>query len=138
MTTPPSTKLYYSISEVSQLTGLKQHVLRYWETEFPILQPKKNRAGNRAYRIRDIKLVFQIKHLLYDEKYTIEGAREKLKKSQEEITDQLEMSFQDIRVRDVLFQIRKELKELLSIVSPSQPTEKKMEDDDFFLAQNKV
>ena len=138
MTTPPSTKLYYSISEVSQLTGLKQHVLRYWETEFSALQPKKNRAGNRAYRIRDIKLVFQIKHLLYDEKYTIEGAREKLKKSKKEITDQLEMSFEDIRVRDVLFQLRKELKELLSIVSPSQPTEKKVEEDDFFLAQNNV
>ena len=85
----PSTKLYYSISEVSQLTGLKQHVLRYWETEFSALQPKKNRAGNRAYRIRDIKLIFMIKHFLYNEKYTIEGAREKMKNSEFKIKKQI-------------------------------------------------
>ena len=138
MTTPSSTKLYYSISEVSQLAGLKQHVLRYWETEFSTLQPKKNRAGNRAYRIKDIKLVFYIKYLLYDEKFTIEGARAKLKKSQEELSDQLEMSFEDIRIRDVLFQVREELKELLSMVSPSQPTEKKTQESDFSLARNNV
>ena len=117
-----ATKLYYSISEVSQLSGLKQHVLRYWETEFPSLRPKKNRAGNRAYRIKDIKLIFLIKRLLYAEKYTIEGAREKLKRSQEDLTDQLELSFEELQVRDLLFQIRQELKELLSLVDRSRPT----------------
>ena len=71
-------KLYYSISEVSELTGVKAHVLRYWETEFPELQPKKNRAGNRVYTARDIETVERIKHLLKDEKYTIEGARQAL------------------------------------------------------------
>ena len=71
-------KLYYSISEVSRMTGLKAHVLRYWETEFPELQPKKNRAGNRVYTLRDIETVERIKYLLKDEKYTIEGARQAL------------------------------------------------------------
>ncbi len=72
-------KLYYSIGEVSDLTGLKPYVLRYWETEFPMLGPAKNRAGNRIYRDREIKLLFHIKYLLYDQKYTIEGARQQLK-----------------------------------------------------------
>jgi DNA-binding transcriptional MerR regulator len=76
----PIKKLYYSIGEVSELTGLKQYVLRYWETEFPSLTPSKNRAGNRTYREKDIQLVRYIKHLLYDKRFTIEGAKQKLKK----------------------------------------------------------
>ncbi|MBM4171403.1 MAG: MerR family transcriptional regulator [Ignavibacteria bacterium] len=69
-------KLYYSISEVSKLTGLEQYILRYWETEFSQLNPGKNRAGNRIYTNKDIKLILQIKKLLRDEKYTIEGAKQ--------------------------------------------------------------
>ena len=68
-------KLYYSISEVSKLTDLEQYILRYWETEFEELKPSKNRAGNRIYTNKDIKLLLQIKRLLRDEKYTIEGAK---------------------------------------------------------------
>ena len=68
-------KLYYSISEVSRLTGLEQYILRYWETEFELLKPGKNRAGNRIYTNKDIKLILQIKQLLREEKYTIEGAK---------------------------------------------------------------
>jgi DNA-binding transcriptional MerR regulator len=71
-------KLYYSIGEVSKTTGLKQYVLRYWETEFKQLKPTKNKAGNRTYRQKDIDLIFEIKNLLYDEKFTIEGARKML------------------------------------------------------------
>ena len=71
-------KLYYSISEVSKITGLEQYVLRYWETEFPELKPAKNRAGNRIYTNKDIKLIMHIKSLLRDEKYTIEGAKKVL------------------------------------------------------------
>ena len=71
-------KLYYSIGEVSKTTGLKQYVLRYWETEFKQLNPTKNKAGNRTYRQKDIDLIFEIKNLLYDEKFTIEGARKML------------------------------------------------------------
>ena len=68
-------KLYYSISEVSKITEVEQYVLRYWETEFEQLKPQKNRAGNRIYTNKDIKLILQIKNLLRDQKYTIEGAK---------------------------------------------------------------
>lgn len=71
-------KLYYSISEVCAMTGLEQHVLRYWESEFPQLRPKKNRSGNRAYRAKEIKIIRYIKYLLYDELYTIPGAKKKM------------------------------------------------------------
>ena len=74
-------KLYYSISEVSNITGLKQYVLRYWETEFNQLNPNKNRAGNRNYRSHDVDLILNIKSLLYDRKFTIKGARQYLKDS---------------------------------------------------------
>ena len=77
-------KLYYSIGEVSEVTDLKQYVLRYWESEFPQLSPAKNRAGNRTYREKDIELVNFIKTLLYEKKYTIEGARQKLKELQDQ------------------------------------------------------
>jgi DNA-binding transcriptional MerR regulator len=68
-------KLYYSISEVSKITDVEQYVLRYWETEFEQLKPQKNRAGNRIYTNKDISLIMQIKNLLREKKYTIEGAR---------------------------------------------------------------
>ena len=69
---------YFSIGEVCELTGLKPHVLRYWEGQFKFLNPAKNRSGNRVYQRREIELINLVKHLLYDEKYTIEGARQKL------------------------------------------------------------
>ena len=72
-------KLYYSISEVSKITDLEQYVLRYWESEFEQLKPAKNRAGNRIYTNRDIKLILYIKQLLRDQRYTIEGAKQVLK-----------------------------------------------------------
>ncbi len=68
-------KLYYSISEVSKLTDLEQYILRYWESEFDQLKPSKNRAGNRIYTNKDIKTILNIKKLLRDERYTIEGAK---------------------------------------------------------------
>ena len=72
-------KLYYSIGEVSEMTGLKQYVLRFWESEFSQLNPNKNRAGNRVYRTIDIDLINEIRSLLYDRKFTIQGARNHLK-----------------------------------------------------------
>ena len=71
-------KLYYSISEVSEITSLKQYVLRYWETEFSQLKPGKNRAGNRIYRSHDVDTIMKIKSLLYDRKFTIKGAQQHL------------------------------------------------------------
>jgi DNA-binding transcriptional MerR regulator len=75
---PIAKKAYYSIGEVCDITGLKPHVLRYWETQFEVLNPTKNRAGNRVFRPKDIELVLLVKNLLYEEKYTIEGARQRL------------------------------------------------------------
>lgn len=69
---------FFSIGEVCDLTGLKPHVLRYWESQFRFLNPAKNRSGNRVYQRREVELVMLVKHLLYDEKYTIEGARQKV------------------------------------------------------------
>ena len=77
-------KLYYSISEVSDITELKQYVLRYWETEFSQLKPSKNQAGNRIYRSHDIDVILDIKSLLYDRKFTIKGAQQHLKQPSDE------------------------------------------------------
>ena len=71
-------KLYYSIGDVSEMTDLKQYVLRYWETEFSILKPAKNKAGNRTYKNEDIKVIRHIKELLYEKKFTIRGAKQYL------------------------------------------------------------
>ena len=77
-------KLYYSISEVSDITDLKQYVLRYWETEFSQLKPNKNQAGNRIYRSHDIDVIIDIKSLLYDRKFTIKGAKQYFKDHSDE------------------------------------------------------
>src|SRR5512133_669597 len=71
-------KLYFRIGEVSALLGVEPYVLRYWETEFPSLAPKKSGKGHRLYRRKDVELLLRIKHLLYEKKYTIEGARKAL------------------------------------------------------------
>lgn len=68
-------KLYFRIGEVAKLTGLKQHVLRYWETEFPAVAPRKMGSNHRMYRRKDVEAILEIKHLLYEKRYTIEGAR---------------------------------------------------------------
>jgi len=78
-------KLYYSIREVAGYTGVKAHVLRYWEQEFPTLRPKKNRAGNRSYRPRDIEEILKIRKLLYEDGFKIDGARKLLKGSPEKV-----------------------------------------------------
>ncbi len=113
---PEIKKLYYSISEVSELTGLKQYVLRYWETEFSVLRPQKNRAGNRIYRQFDIDTVLRIKDLLYSEKYTIEGARRQLKlESSGAVASK--GSLVEAKYRDVIKTIKKELQEMLELLS---------------------
>jgi DNA-binding transcriptional MerR regulator len=69
---------FFSIGEVCEITDLKPHVLRYWESQFRFLNPAKNRSGNRVYQRKEIELILLVKHLLYTEKYTIEGARQKV------------------------------------------------------------
>jgi DNA-binding transcriptional MerR regulator len=114
-------KLYYSISEVSTITGLEQYVLRYWESEFPQLKPAKNRAGNRIYTNKDIKLIIYIKKLLRDERYTIEGAKKVLEEyvPETEGAEQLELlnvpqkkKIQDEEIRVDLVEVKQFLEDL--------------------------
>jgi len=112
-------KLYYSIGEVAEMTQLKPYVLRYWETEFPSLQPSKNRAGNRTYRDQDIDLLFQIKDLLYNQKYTIEGARQQLAKQREGGTDDQETR-DLIALRKSIGQLKHELREILKLLDETE------------------
>ena len=72
-------KLYFKIGEVANLTGVKQHVLRYWESEFPSIRPQKSKTNQRLYKRRDVEAVLAVKYLLYDRKFTIEGAKNHLK-----------------------------------------------------------
>lgn len=110
-----SEKLYYSISEVSRITGLEPYVLRYWEKEFPILKPKKNRGGNRTYTEKDIELINRIKHLRSKEKLTIAGARTKLmmKRPGEEKTAMLSSA----KARTIIGRIKKDIEDLLKFFS---------------------
>ncbi len=110
-------KLYYSISEVSEITNLKAYVLRYWETEFTQLNPLKNRAGNRTYRQKDIDIILNIKDLLYKKKYTIAGAREFLKLNESKINSQKDLILDNDKARIILAKIKDELKEILSLIN---------------------
>lgn len=106
-------KLYYTISEVSKMTGLEAYVLRYWEKEFPQLRPKKNRGGARLYTSKDIEVINQIHHLRTKEKLTIAGARNKLlmKRGSEGRVD-LEAK---AKTRTLVSKIRREVEELLKL-----------------------
>jgi DNA-binding transcriptional MerR regulator len=115
------TKLYYSISEASAIARVKPHVLRYWETQFKMLRPKKNKAGNRMYRKRDLKLIQLIKELLYDKGFTIAGARRKLLDERAALREQLEIRFSEVDRSTMLLEIIRELKGLvreLKVVPP--------------------
>ena len=113
---PKVKKLYYSIGEVSDLTNLKAYVLRYWETEFSQLKPPKNRAGNRTYRQKDIDLIMQVKNLLYNEKYTIDGARSILKGSPNK-SGLIESRSTNEKQKILVRKIREDLETILSIIS---------------------
>jgi DNA-binding transcriptional MerR regulator len=108
-------KTYYSISEVCAMTELEPHVLRYWETEFAQLRPKKNRAGNRAYREKDIAVIRFIKRLLYEEQYTIPGAKKQLTETKEEI-QQMQLPLSVPVSSAPLHEIKTELQQILAIL----------------------
>lgn len=118
---PIAKKVYYSIGEVCDLTNLKPHVLRYWETQFDVLSPTKNRAGNRVYRTKEIELVMLVKHLLYEEKYTIEGARQRLLEMRSE--GSLKEERHELLSPEVLTGIKDELEELRRVLTPGTPLE---------------
>ncbi len=118
MDEPIIKKAYYSIGEVCDLTGLKPHVLRYWEDQFEVLHPQKNSAGNRVYRPKEIELVLLVKRLLYEKKYTIDGARQKLKEMRS--AGDLQEERRDVLEPEVLQGMWDELKELKEILTPPE------------------
>lgn len=110
-------KLFYKIGEVSKITGVETYVLRYWETEFPFLKPRKNKSGQRVYIKKDLEMILQIKRMLYQERYTIEGVRKRfgegtlavseMKVSESKPKDRLNPT-------DVIGFVKKRLAEILS------------------------
>ena len=111
-------KLFYKIGEVCSACGIEPHVLRYWETEFKTLAPTKNKSGQRIYREKDVRLIQTIKHLLYEEGYTIAGANKKLLSEEEESFPLLRQAKPDSR--RVVSEIKRELREILKILSDDQ------------------
>jgi DNA-binding transcriptional MerR regulator len=108
-------KLYRPISDVAEVVGVKPHVLRYWETQFSMLRPRKNRAGNRMYRPDEVKLLFRIKELLYDRRFTIAGAkRHLLDQRKDPAPKQVEIVFGAAEKKLALHEVKTELKQLLS------------------------
>jgi DNA-binding transcriptional MerR regulator len=111
-------KLYFKIGEVSDLLGVEAYVLRYWETEFPVLSPKKSGTGHRLYRRKDVELLLRIKHLLYDKRFTIEGARQSLH-SEAKAPKPARPSKRvqaELFATDPLPDIRRELQEILQLL----------------------
>jgi DNA-binding transcriptional MerR regulator len=116
---PIPDKLFFRIGEVSQLVGVEAYVLRYWESEFPGLSPKKSSTGQRMFRRKDVELLLHIKHLLYNEKFTIEGARKALKTGKGFEEKVVEMVTQEelFPMADPLPGIRKELAAILKLLT---------------------
>jgi len=112
----PTGKLYYSISEVSDLLGVKAHVLRYWETQFKMLRPKKARGGARRYKKRDIEILFDIKQLLYDQRFTIAGARRKILDDRQNGKEQIELPFTKLDREESIRALRKDMEGLLHML----------------------
>lgn len=134
-------KQYFKIGEVSEILDVEPYVLRYWESEFKILKPTRTRARQRLYHKRDLELLVEIKHLLYDEKFTIAGAKKRLQEMKKQVSAEKKTKrptrgtkskevteLQDMRneqsvsvdnqsdYREILLEIKKELKELRSIL----------------------
>ncbi len=126
-TVEPEGKLYRSISEVSDMLDVKPHVLRYWETQFSMLRPRKNRAGNRMYRPDEVKLLLRIKDLLYDRRYTIEGARRTLLDERRDESPQVEMGFDQAERHMLLYEVREGLRDIVSRLRTRSTREREAE-----------
>jgi len=121
MTAPQPVQEFFSIGDVCQLTELKPHVLRYWESQFRFLNPAKNRSGNRVYQRREIELILLVKHLLYTEKYTIEGARRRIEHYRR--TGTLKTEARAALQQETLESLRADLRAVLDILEGKTPVE---------------
>lgn len=117
---PVVPRAYYSIGEVCDLTGLKPHVLRYWETQFRELAPGKNRAGNRVYRPREVETVLLLKNLLHEKRFTLEGARQHLKGLRQE--KGVEASREGVLEPHFMESLKEDLQDLKEILSLPEST----------------
>lgn len=133
-------KLYFKIGEVAKLVGVKPYVLRYWETEFPSIRPGKTRSQHRLYRRRDVEMLLEIRRLLHDERYTIEGAKRRLRAGRGEEADladagvdaelpeqrdedgdrQMDLPLGNERAREALSLVRRELEEIRDLLAGSR------------------
>lgn len=118
MTAEGAEKLYYRIGEVESLTGIPAYVLRYWEQEFKLLRPKKNPAGQRVYRRREVDLVLRIKALLYDERLTLEGAKKRLLTEARKGPEQLQLGLRELTYANTLKRVRERLATLRARLTP--------------------
>jgi DNA-binding transcriptional MerR regulator len=121
MSAPQPIQEFFSIGDVCQLTDLKPHVLRYWESQFRFLNPAKNRSGNRVYQRREIELILLVKHLLYNEKYTIEGARRRIEQYRR--TGDLREEARQALQQETLESITTELRAIADILNGTAPVE---------------
>lgn len=119
MTLPHSIQQFFSIGEVCLLTDLKPHVLRYWESQFRFLSPAKNRSGNRVYKAREVELVMLVKHLLYTEKFTIEGARQRLDHFRR--TGELKGAARDAMRYEIVRGVHHEIEDVLAVLDGREP-----------------
>jgi DNA-binding transcriptional MerR regulator len=110
-------KLYYKIGEVSGITGIEPYVLRYWESEFKIVSPSRTSSKQRLYRKKDVELILEIKKLLYEEKFTIAGAKKKLQKTRGLKEQQMKLELPEKRYREALVRVKKDLEELHGLLS---------------------
>jgi DNA-binding transcriptional MerR regulator len=109
-------KLFYRIGDVSEITGIKPHILRYWEAEFSVLHPRKNDAGQRLYERRDVELVIEIKKLLYEQRYTISGAKKFLARQQKRVLKKSVPARAPGDMSAALKICRQELRDLLALL----------------------
>jgi len=105
-------KLYFKIGEVAELTGVKTHVLRYWETEFSTFKPTKSRTNQRLYRRKDVEFILRIKDLLYNQGFTIAGAKKKLREPAANAAPQLSLPLSDTAKSGIIAEIRRDLMRL--------------------------
>jgi DNA-binding transcriptional MerR regulator len=116
--TDAAEKLYYRIGEVEALADVRAYVLRYWESEFKLLRPKKNPAGQRVYRQRDLDLVLRIKKLLHEERLTLEGAKKRLASEARRGPEQLDLGLREMQYADALRRVRDRLVALRARLAP--------------------
>ena len=110
---------FFSIGDVCSLTGLKPHVLRYWESQFKFLSPAKNRSGNRVYQRKEVEMIMLVKHLLYSEKYTIDGARQKIDEHRK--AGELRAVARAALDSQTVESVEQDLKEIFRILKGEQP-----------------